>query len=125
MFPLATATIAGSLPPLHPHTATTAIADMGASDHYLTPSFPVAACTTAPHTIIQMATGESKSSTTGALLSLPPTLSNAARTGYIIEGFTNNLISLGKLCDDNCIIVLDKRTLIVRDHTGRTIFTGS
>jgi hypothetical protein len=35
-----------------------------------------------------------------------------AKTAYVLDGITNaSLISIGQLCDNNCIAVLDKRQL--------------
>ena len=55
---------------------------------------------------------------------MPKHLPAAACTGHIIPGFTNNLISLGKLCDNGCTATLDKHHLIVRDGAGHTILHG-
>ena len=43
-----------------------------------------------------------------------PELSNAAKATTIFSGLTNSsLISIGQLCDDNCIAILNKNTLKV------------
>ena len=47
-------------------------------------------------------------------LPLHPSLSAKAKTAHVLAGITNaSLISIGQLCDDNCIAVLDKRKLNV------------
>ena len=48
-----------------------------------------------------------------------------ARTGHIMPGFTNNLISLGKLCDADCTTQLDKHRLIVNDKDGNRVLCGT
>jgi hypothetical protein len=58
------------------------------------------------------------------VLAIPTIPSIQARTGHIIPGFTNNLLSLGKLCDDNCSAYLDKQILEVRDKQGNKILHG-
>ena len=47
-----------------------------------------------------------------------------ASTGHIIPGFTNNLLSLGKLCDEDCSAHLDKHKLEVLDKHGNKILHG-
>jgi hypothetical protein len=47
-----------------------------------------------------------------------------ARTGHVMPGFTNNLISLGKLCDADCTAHLDKHLLIVNDKDGNQVLCG-
>ena len=45
-------------------------------------------------------------------LPLHKLLSTHAKNANILEGLSNALLlSIGKLCDDNCIAVFDKRTL--------------
>ena len=79
---------------------------------------------TAPPATIRTATGEIKTSTATARFNLPGNLPPEACTGHIIPGFTNNLISLGKLCDNGCTAVIDKHTLLVNDPTGHPILHG-
>ena len=47
-----------------------------------------------------------------------------ARQGHIIPGFTNNLLSLGKLCDADCTAHLDKHSLLVNDKFGKPVLQG-
>ena len=120
---LATAAISCSPPS---HAINTAIVDTGASDHYFTPGAPLLHVNTAaPSTTIRTATGEAKSSTATAVLTIPSIPTLAARTGHIIPGFTNNLISLGKLCDADCTAYLDKTSLHVTDKNGNKVFHGT
>jgi hypothetical protein len=47
-------------------------------------------------------------------LPLHPSLSTKAKTAHALDGMTNSsLVSLGQLCDDDCVAVLDKRQLQV------------
>ena len=55
----------------------------------------------APRTTIRTATGQAIASTAAAELNIP-TLSSAACTGHIMPTFTNNVLSLRKLCDSDC-----------------------
>ena len=100
--------------------------DTGATDHYFTPHAPLFAInTTAPPITIRTATGEYKTSSGAAVLAIPTLPSLRARTGHIIPGFTTNLISLGKLCDEDCTATIDKHHLMVRDKQGDTIMEGT
>jgi hypothetical protein len=109
-------------PPTHYNTA---IVDTGASDHYFRPGAPLLHIDpSAPCTNIRTATGEHRASSATAQLAIPGFPTVAARTGHIIPGFTNNLISLGKLCDADCTATLDKHTLRVRDKDGQCFLTG-
>jgi hypothetical protein len=48
------------------------------------------------------------------VLPLHPSLSKEAKTAHVLDGVTNaSLISIGQLCDDDCIAVLDKQKLQV------------
>jgi hypothetical protein len=51
-----------------------------------------------------------------------PTL--LARSGHIMPGFTNNLLSLGKLCDADCTATMDKHKLEVHDKNRQKILHG-
>ena len=119
---LATAAISCSPPS---HAINTAIVDTGASDHYFTPGAPLLQVdTAAPTTTIRTATGEAKSSTATAVLAIPSIPTLAARTGHIIPGFTNNLISLGKLCDADCTATITKHAITVYSPGGSPILTA-
>jgi hypothetical protein len=57
-------------------------------------------------------------------LSFHSSLSTKAKTAHILDGITNSsLVSLGQLCDDNCIAVLDKTHLNVYKNS-QCILTG-
>ena len=60
----------------------------------------------------------------GAAILAIPTIPANARMGHIIPGFTNNLLSLGKLWDADCTAYIDKDKLEVRDKHGNKIVQG-
>jgi hypothetical protein len=39
--------------------------------------------------------------------------------GHIIPGFTNNLLSIGELCEEDCTAYLDKNILEVCNRHGK------
>ena len=103
----------------------TAIADTGASDHYFTPRAPLLSINDrAPPTTIRTATGEIQTSTGAAVLAIPTIPTLLARSGHIMPGFTNNLLSLGKLCDADCTATIDKHQLEVHDKYGQKVLHG-
>jgi hypothetical protein len=52
--------------------------------------------------------------TQSGLLPLHHSLSTTAKTAHVLDGMTNlSLISIGQLCDDNCVAILDKQRLQV------------
>jgi hypothetical protein len=52
--------------------------------------------------------------THAGLLPLPSALSTKAKTAHVLDGITNSsLISIGQLCDNDCIAVLNKNKLQV------------
>ena len=124
---LATAAIICSPPHLTTRTLAdnTAIADTGASDHYFTPTAPVINVTTGNKpAILRTATGELKHSSASAHLVIQGIPTDTARTVHIIPGFTNNLLSLGKLCDADCTAKLDKTNLTIYNKDGHQILQG-
>ena len=105
---------------------TTAIANMGASDHYFTNTAPVTNNDImAPKTTILTATGERCTSVGTAQLNLDTIPTALARTGHIMPGFKNNLISIGKLCDANCTAYFNKNHIMVRDENGKLVLHGT
>jgi hypothetical protein len=78
----------------------------------------------APITKIHTATGELKASSASALLAIRGLPTQQARTVHIIPGFTNNLLSLGKLCDADCTAYIDKNKLEVHNSHGQKILHG-
>ena len=61
---------------------------------------------------VQIPNGANMRTIESGLLPLHTILSDKARTGNVIDGLNNaSLLSIGQLCDDNCIAVFDKRCL--------------
>ncbi len=56
---------------------------------------------------------------------MPTIPTQQACTGHIIPGFTNNLLSLGKLYNANCTAYHHKHHLLVKDKNCNTIFQGT
>ena len=55
-------------------------------------------------------------------LPLHPTLSPQAQQGHVLKGLNNSsLLSIGQLCDDDCIAVFDKRALNIYKHQNLII----
>ena len=77
----------------------------------------------APRTTIRTATGQAIASMAAAELNIP-TLSSAACKGHIMPTFTNNLLSLGKLCDSDCYVLINKHALHVYDINNRLVLRG-
>ncbi len=67
--------------------------------------------TAAPTITISTATGQSITSTAAAQLNMPTLPSDTARHGNIMLGFTNNLVSIGRLCDEGCSAVFTKHAV--------------
>ena len=102
------------------------MADTGASQHYFMPSAPVThRDTTAPPTTIRTAAGESHTSSASARLALPALPTTQASVGHIIPTFTNNLLSLGQLCDSGCTAHFDAHHLVIKDPAGTPIIRGA
>ena len=119
---LATATISNS-PPNTPHATT--IINTGATDHYFTTATPLLHINTvAPPTTLGMVSGKACTSSATTRLAIPAIPMLHACTGHIMPGFSNNLISLGKLCDAGCTATVDKDHLLVHNPLGNTILQG-
>ena len=60
--------------------------------------------------------------THSGLLPLHHSLSTTAKTAHVLDGMTNSsLISIGQLCDDDCVAILDKRRLQVFKNNKRIL----
>ena len=61
---------------------------------------------------VQIPNGASMKTIESGILPLHKILSDKAQTGNVIDGLNNaSLLSIGQLCDDDCIAVFDKRNL--------------
>ena len=100
----------------------TAIADTGASSFYLTPKAP---CTNINPTALQVLVG-----TTGG----PPHRSSAfcgllqdnlpVVAGHSIPNFHHNLMGIGPLCNHNCPIVFENKTVTVFPPENNVLLRG-
>lgn len=107
-----------------PQPSTTAIADTGATGHYFTTTVPLTNINhAASPTTLWTATGHPITTSTTADLTLPG-LPHAATRVRIVPGFTNNLLSIGQLCDAGCTAALDRHKLTIYDPTGAPILHG-
>ena len=98
--------------------------DTGASEHYFTPTAPLLNINhAAPKTKIRTATGELSTSSAAAQLAITG-IPTQARAVHVMPTFTNNLLSLGKLCDADCTAYLDKHHLAVHNKHGDKILHG-
>jgi hypothetical protein len=90
-------------------------ADSGASSHYFKPSDRTVL--SAPRSTpfgptVMLPDSTNIQATHTGLLPLNSSLSTTAQIAHILDGMTNSsLISIGQLCDDDCVAVLDKRKL--------------
>jgi hypothetical protein len=100
---------------------TTAIADTGVSDFYLTPSAPVININpTAAKVSVGDATGRRHCSSAQAEIQLDLPVRNAK----IMPSFHHNLLGIGKLCDNDCKVVFDKSAVTVFAKDGTSILQG-
>jgi hypothetical protein len=100
---------------------TTAIADTGASDFYLTPSAPVININPAAAKVtVGDAAGTKHLSSAQADIQLNLPVRNAK----IMPSFQHNLLGIGKLCDNNCKVVFDKAAVTVYAQDGTSLLQG-
>ena len=98
-----------------------AVADSGTTGHYTTPTTPCKNKQTATQAIpIKMPNGEIITSSHIALLP-QHNLPDKARKAHIFPGHQKPLISIGTLCDNNCIAVFDEKRFTIYDKTTRQV----
>ena len=99
-----------------------AVADSGTTGHYITPTTPCTNKQAATQPIpIKMPNGEIITSSHIALLP-QHNLPDKARQAHIFTGLQKPLISIGTLCDNNCISVFDEKRVTIYDKSTRQIF---
>jgi hypothetical protein len=112
-------------PSQHTNRTPTAIADTGASGHYIRPQDPHNSIGNTQATItVGLPNGNTlQSSTNNCTLSFPQ-LPIEARQAHLIPGLTHSsLVSIGVLCDSGCEATFDdKQVIITKD--GHTLFQG-
>ena len=59
-----------------------------------------------------------------ATLPIPQLASDFPTTGYIIPSFTNTLVGVGTICDEECIVLFAKNDVTVFSTGGKPILTG-
>ena len=104
------------------------IADTGTTSHYITASH-----TPLCHNVHKTDDGPSVKAANGqkimtathrATLPLPSTISTAAKTGHVLDSLqTGSLLSIGKLCDDNCMATFTKDNIFIKKE-GSIKITG-
>jgi hypothetical protein len=103
-----------------------AIADTGASGHYICPQDSHNTNNTTQTTItVGLPNGDTlQSNDTGCELDIPQ-LPQEARQAHLLPGLTHSsLVSIGKLCDEGCEATFDKNKVVVsKDKT--TVLTGT
>lgn len=67
--------------------------------------------TATPSITISTATGQRITSTTTAHLNIPTLPSDSACIGRIMPGFTNNLISIGRHCNEGCMATFTRQAI--------------
>ena len=98
-----------------------AVADSATTGHYITPTTPCTNKQTATQPIsIKMPNGEIITSSDIALLP-QQNLLDKARKAHIFPGLQKPLISIGTLCDNNCIAVFDEKRVTIYDKLTRQI----
>ena len=105
-----------------------AIIDTGGTGHCLDPTAEPR-CSEVQHTksgpSVQVANGENIETTKRAIVPLATELSEEAKTGHIFNSLqSGSLISIGQLCDDDCVALFTKcKVKIIKD--GKVIILGT
>ena len=111
-------------PQLHYNTNFTAIADTGASHHYLNSRSPYTAFhNDEPPTNVTVANGDIVTSIGRAKVPLPQ-LPPGTDDCFIMDTFPNNLLSMGQFCDADCMVAFTKTKVYVFDSTGSLVLDG-
>ena len=98
-----------------------AVADYGTTGHYITPTTPCTNKQTATQPIpIKIPNGEVVISSHIALIP-QHNLTDKARQAHIFPGLQKPLISIGTLCDNNCIAVFEEKSFTIYDKSTRQI----
>ena len=98
-----------------------AVADSGTTGHYITTTTLCVDKQIVNNPIpIKMLNGEIITSTHIALLP-QYNVPDKARKAHIFPGLQKPLISIGTLCDNNCISVFDAKRVTIYDQTTRNI----
>ena len=103
-----------------------AIADTGASSHYFMPSAPVINVDQlAPTISIGTTTRQGQHSSAKAAINLTTLPAGKSRLSHVMPStFTNNLLSIGTLCNAECTVIFTRFWVTIRDQDGNTILQG-
>ena len=112
---------------LPPSKSTIAKGDSGASNHYFALHDADAPIHQQPSkgTVVTLPDSKSLSSNVQAELPLSSNLSPTAKQVELFPHLNHNLISLGQLCDDKCVVLLDKDKLLALKMQKITIKGGT
>jgi hypothetical protein len=116
-----------AVPPTNIQTDQTAIPDTGATGHYLDAAAEQL-CIDVKHTdtgpSVQVANGNTIKTNKRVIIPLAPALSTTAKVGHIFDSLkSGSLISIGQLCDDDCVTLFSKYDLKIYKN-GQVIILG-
>ena len=114
-------------PSITAHCTVTAVADTGASSHYLRDEDKDHAVTipsVTPGPEVTLPNAENVQATTTAIIPLSKQLSPEAQTGHVLPALkSSSLLSMGKFCDDGCDVVFRKNTMhLLKDPSAMDKF---
>ena len=99
-----------------------AIANTGTSSHYFMPSAPIINVNrSAPPISIRTTTKQCQHFFVTAAINLPTLPANKFHLSHIMPTFTNNLLSIGTLCDADCTAIFTRFWVTIHDRDGITI----
>ena len=114
------------VPPIS-HTTTITKADSGATRHYFTlqDAHTLQNLSNTPGPVVALPNNNTFASTQQGYLPCTTKLSKSAKQAHVFPGLRNtSLISLEKLCDDNCWIILNKNSIYVLKN-NHIVLTGN
>ena len=116
-----------NLIPPSPSPSQSAIADSGATDHFITLADSAACSNHQPSPkspCVAAANGSFMKASHSITVPLSTHLSPLATTGHVLKGLsTNSLISISKLCDDDCVALFTKYDVRIMKN-GNVIIRG-
>ena len=92
---------------------THAIADTGATKHYIRVDAPTFNVTKATNPITVRLPDHSTMSNTHEAFIRIPKLPRSARRAYLFPTMQESLLSIGQLCDDGCTAVFDRKRVVI------------
>ena len=99
--------------------------DSGITHLYIGPNAPHGPKDTIASIIrVGTANGQVATSAAKAALPIPKLEAELPTTGYIMPTFTNTLIGVGPICDENCTLVFKKQYVTVISPEGKPILQG-